>query len=75
MINIKTIIKNIFKNKNKIEKEFLKMEDKIIICMDCNEEFVFTVGEQEFYLDKEFDEPKRCPVCRRARKQERENRE
>lgn len=48
------------------------MEDKIIVCRDCSEEFVFTTGEQEFYKEKGFDnEPVRCPKCRRARKENR----
>jgi hypothetical protein len=35
------------------------MEDRTLICQDCGEEFVFTVGEQEFYQEKGFDnEPK-----------------
>ena len=43
------------------------MEDKKIICKDCGSEFVFTVGEQEFYKEKGFDnEPVRCPACRKA---------
>ncbi|MCB5265300.1 MAG: zinc-ribbon domain-containing protein, partial [Candidatus Cloacimonetes bacterium] len=25
------------------------MPDKTIICRDCNKEFIFTEGEQEFY--------------------------
>ena len=38
------------------------MEDKTIVCVDCGKEFVFTVGEQEFYKEKGFEnEPKRCP--------------
>lgn len=28
------------------------MEDKTIVCKDCGKEFVFTVGEQEFYKEK-----------------------
>ena len=45
------------------------MEDKKILCKDCGSEFIFTVGEQEFYKEKGFDnEPVRCPDCRRARK-------
>ena len=52
------------------------MEDKKIVCEDCGEEFIFTVGEQEFYAEKGFtNEPKRCSYCRKIRKQERENRE
>ena len=30
------------------------MEDKKIVCKDCGQEFVFTVGEQEFYASKGF---------------------
>ena len=48
-----------------------KMEDKTLICIDCGKEFIFTEGEQEFYKEKGFEnEPKRCPDCRRARKQQ-----
>lgn len=31
------------------------MEDKKIICKDCGKEFIFTVGEQEFYKEKGFE--------------------
>ena len=45
------------------------MEDKKIICKDCGKEFIFTVGEQEFFKEKGFEnDPVRCPDCRRARK-------
>ena len=51
------------------------MTYKTLVCKDCNEEFIFSVGEQEFYKEKGFDnEPVRCPDCRRARKQQRNNR-
>ncbi|GKX68295.1 zinc-ribbon domain-containing protein [Inconstantimicrobium mannanitabidum] len=47
------------------------MEDRNIVCKDCGNEFVFTVGEQEFYKEKGFEnDPVRCPDCRRARKQQ-----
>lgn len=37
--------------------------------MDCNEAFVFTVGEQEFYKQKGFTNmPIRCRNCRAAKK-------
>ena len=56
-------------------QEERKMEDKTIICKDCGNEFVFTVGEQEFYKEKGFEnDPVRCPDCRRARKQQRNSR-
>lgn len=45
------------------------MEDKTLVCKDCNANFTFTMGEQEFYAEKGFtNEPARCPECRKARK-------
>lgn len=45
------------------------MEDKKIICKDCGEEFIFTVREQEFYKEMNFNnEPVRCKKCRDAKK-------
>ena len=50
------------------------MTDKTMTCKDCNAEFIFTVGEQEFYKEKGFEnEPQRCLDCRRAKKQQRGN--
>jgi len=40
------------------------MQDKKIVCKDCGTEFIFTVGEQEFYAQKGLTEPKRCKDCR-----------
>jgi CxxC-x17-CxxC domain-containing protein len=51
------------------------MQDKTLACKDCGKEFVFSVSEQEFYAEKGFEnEPGRCPECRAARKQNRNNR-
>lgn len=48
------------------------MSDKTLICSDCGAEFVFTQGEQDFYAEKGFtNEPKRCPECRKLKKQQR----
>jgi DNA-directed RNA polymerase subunit RPC12/RpoP len=50
------------------------MADKILICKDCGKEFIFTESEQAFYKEKGFEnEPQRCPECRRAKKQQRNN--
>ena len=50
------------------------MEDKKITCRDCNAEFEFTTGEQEWYKEKGFtNEPVRCKPCRDKRKQNRNN--
>lgn len=46
-----------------------------LACKDCGAEFVWTVGEQEFYKEKGFEnQPARCPSCRRAAKARRNNR-
>jgi len=44
------------------------MEDKVLICQDCGKEFVWTLRQQQFYQQKGFQEPKRCPVCREKRR-------
>ncbi len=49
------------------------MEDIKIVCKDCGNEFTFSAGEQEFYAQKGFTNPVRCPECRKARKAAREN--
>ena len=44
-------------------------DDKTLVCKDCNDEFVFTAGEQEFYASRGFqNEPQRCKKCRDQRK-------
>jgi hypothetical protein len=44
--------------------------DKSILCPDCGTTFTFTAGEQEFFASKGFtNDPKRCPLCRQAKKQ------
>lgn len=45
-------------------------EDKTLVCKDCGNEFIFSAGEQEFYVEKGFEnEPTRCKDCRVARKE------
>jgi CxxC-x17-CxxC domain-containing protein len=48
------------------------LEDKTIKCVDCAEEFLFTIGEQEFYRDHGLTHaPTRCRNCRENRKAQR----
>jgi CxxC-x17-CxxC domain-containing protein len=42
--------------------------DKVMTCADCSQDFVFTARDQEFYADRGFTEPRRCPSCRASRK-------
>lgn len=50
----------------------MAFEDKSLTCRDCEGTFVFTAGEQGFYLEKGLlNEPQRCPLCRASRRKER----
>jgi len=41
-----------------------KLEDKILVCKDCGNRFIWTVGEQQFFIDKGLQNiPKRCKIC------------
>lgn len=42
--------------------------NKVLVCQDCGEEFIFTENDQRFYAEKGFKEPKRCKACRPARR-------
>jgi CxxC-x17-CxxC domain-containing protein len=42
--------------------------DRILLCQDCGQEFVFTAGEQIFFFEKQFkNDPKRCKGCKAKR--------
>ena len=45
--------------------------DRNLTCADCGQEFVFTANEQDFYTERGFSDPRRCPACRQARKAQR----
>ncbi len=43
------------------EKQF---EDQVLVCKDCGDKFIWTVGEQQFFYDKGLQNvPKRCKPC------------
>ena len=46
----------------------MEFQDRILTCVDCSAEFVWTAGEQQFFADKNFkNEPKRCKDCKSKR--------
>ncbi len=46
--------------------------DETLNCVDCNSQFIFSSGEQQFFASKGFqNKPNRCPECRSARKAQR----
>src|SRR2546426_9964690 len=52
-----------------MQRAMATVEDQRIKCVDCGEEFLFTVGEQAFYREKGLTHaPTRCKRCRELRK-------
>ncbi|MGA7219758.1 MAG: zinc-ribbon domain containing protein [Candidatus Sulfotelmatobacter sp.] len=46
----------------------MEFQDKVLTCIDCGADFVFTAGEQLFFHDKQFkNQPKRCKTCKSKR--------
>ncbi len=47
----------------------MALSDKTLTCVECGNDFTFTVGEQEFFASRGFsNEPRRCPQDREARR-------
>ena len=48
--------------------------DKSLGCADCGESFTFSAQEQEAFAQRGYtNDPKRCLLCRSARKAQRQN--
>ena len=46
----------------------MEFRDRVLKCVDCGSDFIFTAGEQLFFHDKQFkNEPKRCKACKNKR--------
>lgn len=43
-------------------------QDTELVCSDCASTFAFTASDQQFYAERQFQNPKRCPVCREQRR-------
>lgn len=51
----------------------MSLADKTLTCVECGSNFIFTIGEQQFYASKGLlNEPKRCPACRAVAKRDRQ---
>ena len=44
-----------------------EFEDVALICI-CGDTFIWTAGEQKFYQEKGYFQPKRCVSCRAKKK-------
>jgi uncharacterized protein with PIN domain len=58
------LVLRMFDSKNNNE---MTMENKTITCIQCEREFEFTVNDQLRYEKMNFDEPRRCPDCRKKK--------
>jgi CxxC-x17-CxxC domain-containing protein len=46
----------------------MEFRDKVLKCIECGGDFLFTSGEQSFFHDKQFTSPpKRCKACKTRR--------
>jgi len=43
-------------------------QDKLLTCVDCGAQFVFSVRDQAFYQERGYQAPRRCKACRDKRK-------
>ena len=57
------------KGNNNYIGEMNTMEDKVLTCVECGKQFVFTQEEQEFFKEKGYlNSPKRCHECLKTRR-------
>ncbi len=46
----------------------MEFQDRVLKCIDCGADFIFTAGEQVFFHDKQFkNDPKHCKQCKAKR--------
>ncbi len=46
----------------------MEFQNKVLKCVECGSEFVFSAGEQSFYHERKFkNQPKRCRSCKAKR--------
>ena len=43
-------------------------EDRTLTCAECGSEFTFGADDQQFHTERGYQDPKRCPSCRQARR-------
>lgn len=46
----------------------MELVDRWLICVECEREFVFEIGEQKYFQLNALQIPKRCPLCRIKRR-------
>ncbi|TMG04355.1 MAG: hypothetical protein E6I03_01430 [Chloroflexi bacterium] len=41
-------------------------ESRFLDCCDCDQSFPFSIAQQRLYAAMGYDQPKRCPACKRS---------
>ena len=41
-------------------------ESRFLDCCDCDQSFPFSIAQQHLYAAMGYDQPKRCPACKRS---------
>lgn len=52
------------------EQYEVETQNQRLVCIRCDQPYVFTVGEQVFYSARNLAPPRRCPACRGLRRAE-----
>lgn len=71
--SLETIEEDTTKQENNVtpkdtEEGVEDFEDQVIFCCDCNQEFMFDAGTQQFFITKNLLPPKRCFYCKQDKK-------
>lgn len=63
------LIKDVFKETDLSNERNIPPveEDKVLICIDCKSEFVWSIGAQSYYKERHLSAPKRCKECSKKR--------
>lgn len=64
-----------YQNKMLRTEDGRTFEDRHIKCVECGYNFLFTAGEQAYFDEKKFADPKRCRQCRMIKKRNQSNQE
>jgi DNA-directed RNA polymerase subunit RPC12/RpoP len=62
--------KIIFSKMEELKKKTENLKDIELECSECGKKFIFTTGEQKFFMERSLSKPRRCPDCRQRRKAE-----
>lgn len=56
------------KDRDSMSESSAELPDMSIVCLDCNQEFIWTTGERTFFHQKGLtNPPKRCKPCKKAK--------